>query len=76
MADSCPLEDKHGHAVNPHANAHYWNGLGDMIVKYKIKRKTTFGSDEIGVLGCGSEHEHIATSWTKKGPQYQQCAGT
>ena len=41
MADSHPLEDKRGHTVNPHTNAHYWNGLGDVIVKYKIKRKTT-----------------------------------
>ena len=76
MADSCPLEDKCGHAVNPHANMLYWNDLGDAIANYKIKRKTTFGSDEIGILACGAEREHVATSWTKKGPQYQQCAGT
>ena len=67
MADSHPLEDKRGSAVNPHANAHYWNDLGDAIAKYKIKRKTTFGSDEIGVLARGAEHEHVATSQTKKG---------
>jgi len=76
MADSRPLEDKRGRAVNPHANAYYWNDLGDVIGKYKIKRKTTFGSDEIGVVGRGAERERVATSRTKKGPQYQQRAGT
>ena len=76
MADSHPLEDKCGRAVNPHANAHYWNALGDVITKYKIKRKTTFGSDEIGILARGAEREHVATSRTKKRPQYQQRAGT
>ena len=60
----------------PHANAHYWNDLRDVIAKYKIKKKTTFGSDEIGVLARGAEHEHVATSQTKKGLQYQQRAGT
>ena len=76
MADSRPLEDKCRRAVNPHANAHYWNILGDVITKYKIKRKTTFGSDEIGILARGADRERVATSRTKKGPQYQQRAGT
>jgi len=57
MADSHPLEDKCGRAVNPHANTHYWNDLGDAIAKYKIKRQTTFGSDEIGILARGAECE-------------------
>jgi hypothetical protein len=76
MVDSRLLEDKHGCAVNPNANVLYWNGLGDVMTKYKIKRKTTFGSDEIGALACGAECEHVATSWAKKGLQYQQHAGT
>jgi len=76
MADSRPLEDKRGRAVNPNANVLYWNGLGDVMAKYKIKRKTTFGSDEIGVLARGAERERVATSRAKKGPQYQQRAGT
>jgi len=76
MADSRPLEDKCGHAVNPHANAHYWSELGGVFEKYKFKWEASFGSDEVGVLACGSEREHVITSQTKKGPQYQQCAGT
>jgi len=76
MADSRPLEDKRGRAVNPHANAHYWGELGGSFEKYKFKREATFGADEIGVLARGSERERVITSRKKKGPQYQQRAGT
>ena len=57
MADSRPLEDKHGHAVNPHANAHYWSELGGVFKKYKFKWEAIFGSDEVRVLARGSERE-------------------
>jgi len=76
MADSRPLEDKRGRAVNPHANTHYWGELGGSFEKYKFKREATFGSDEIGVLARGSERERVITSRKKKEPQYQQRAGT
>jgi hypothetical protein len=76
MTDSRPLEDKRGRAVNPHANAHYWGELAKSFEKYKFKREATFGSDEIGVMARGSEREHVITSRKKKGPQYQQRAGT
>jgi hypothetical protein len=76
MADSRPLEDKRGRAVNPHANTHYWDLLEGTIEKYAIKPKTTFGSDEVGVQARGAERERVATSRKKKGPQYQQRAGT
>jgi len=63
MANFHPLEDKHKCAVNPYANTFYWNDIRDAIAKYKIKRKTTFGSDKIGILACkAAEHEHIAIS--------------
>ena len=76
MADSCPLEDKHGCAINPHANTHYWGELRGSFEKYKFKQKATFGTDEIGVLAHSSERECVITSQKKKGPQYQQHAGT
>jgi len=76
MADSRPLEDKRGRAVNPHANVHYWGELGRSFDKYKFKRTASFGSDEIGVMARGSEHERVIASRKKKGPQYQQRAGT
>jgi hypothetical protein len=37
MADSRPLEDKRGRAVNLHANAHYWDELEKLFNKYKFK---------------------------------------
>jgi len=37
MADSRPLEDKRGRAVNPHADTHYWGELGRSFEKYKFK---------------------------------------
>jgi hypothetical protein len=76
MADSRPLEDKRGRAVNPHANTHYWGELDRSFQKYKFKQEASFGSDEIGVLARGSDRERVITSRKKKGPQYQQRAGT
>ena len=76
MADSRPLEDKRGHAVNPHANAHYWAELERLFEIYKFKREACFGSDEIGIMARGSDRERVITSRKRKGPQYQQRAGT
>jgi len=76
MADSRPLKDKRGRAVNPHANLHYWDLLETTIEKYNIKPKTTYGADEVGVQARGAGRERVATSRKKKGPQYQQRAGT
>ena len=76
MSDSRPLEDKHGRAVNPTANKHYWELIENLITKYRIREETTFGSDEVGVQSRGNERERVATSRKKKGPQYQQRAGT
>ena len=76
MSDSRPLEDKRGRAVNPTANKHYWELIESIVKKYGIREATTFGSDEVGVQSRGSERERVATSSKKKGPQYQQRAGT
>ena len=76
MSDSRPLEDKRGRAVNPTANKHYWELIENLVTKYRIREETTFGSDEVGVQSRGNERERVATSRKKKGPQYQQCAGT
>jgi hypothetical protein len=66
MADSRPLEDKRGRAVNLTANAHYWKLLEGSVNKYKIRPATTFGVDEVGVQARGNEHEHVATKRKKK----------
>jgi len=76
MADSRPLEDKRGRAINPTANAHYWYLLEDNVDTYKIRPATTFGVDEVGVQARGNERERVATKRKKKGPQYQQRSGT
>jgi hypothetical protein len=76
MVDSRPLEDKRGRAVNPHANTHYWAELERSFEKYNFKQEASFGSDEIGVMARGSDRERVITSQKKKGPQYQQRAGT
>lgn len=76
MSDSRPLEDKRSRAVNPTANKHYWELIESLITKYRIREETTFGSDEVGVQSRGNERERVATSSKKKGPQYQQRAGT
>jgi len=76
MADSCPLENKCGHAVNPHANMHYWGELGRSFKKYKFKQTASFGSDEFGVMAHSSERKRVIASQKKKEPQYQQHAGT
>jgi hypothetical protein len=56
-ADSRSLEEKRGRAVNPHANALYWELLDESYTQYKFKPKAIFGSDEVGVLARGSERE-------------------
>jgi hypothetical protein len=76
MADSRPLEDKRGRAVNPTANTHYWELLEGTVSRYKIRPDTTFGADEVGVQARGNERERVATKRKKKGPQYQQRSGT
>ena len=76
MADSRPLEDKRGRAVNPENNKEYFEILLDTQVTFRVRPETTFGVDEIGVQSRGGERERVATSRDHTGPQYQQRAGT
>jgi hypothetical protein len=66
MADSRPLEDKRGQAVNPTANTHYWELLEDTVSRYKIRPDTTFGADEVGVQACGNERDMLQPSTKKR----------
>ncbi|TFK58286.1 hypothetical protein BDN72DRAFT_782304 [Pluteus cervinus] len=76
MADSRPLEDKCGRGVNPATNSAWWKILLKTIEYFRITRRTTYGSDEIGVQNRAEEQERVMTSKDHKGPQYQQRAGT
>jgi len=76
MADTHPLKDKCGRAVNPTTNDEYWTLLEDTIIKYKITPETTFGTDEISVQPRGDDRERVFTPVGHKGPQYKQTAGT
>lgn len=76
MADSSPLEDKRGRAVNPENNKEFWELLKDAEAKPGVCPKTTFGSDEVGVPQRSEERERVVTSRDHTGPQYQQRAGT
>ncbi|TFK58277.1 hypothetical protein BDN72DRAFT_782315, partial [Pluteus cervinus] len=76
MADSRPLEDKHGRGVNPTTNGAWFGVLGGTVTHHNITRRVTFGTDELGVLNRGGERERVVTSRDQQGPQYQQKAGT
>jgi hypothetical protein len=76
LASSRPLEDKWGHAINPHTNAAYWLILGDSLTEYVIKQHNTYGSDEIGVQTQGGGERETVFAEQGKGTPYQQHAGT
>jgi len=76
MADSRPLEDKRGRAVNPENDKEYWVLLKDAEAMPGVCPATTFASDEVGVQERGGECERVVTSQDHTGPQYQQHAGT
>jgi len=76
IARSRPLEDKRGHATNPHNNEAWWKLLGDTITKYKIKEENTYASDEVGIQAQGGgECEYVFGPCMKAAP-YQQRSGT
>ena len=76
ITHSCPLEDKHGHAANPHTNDAWWKLLGETIVKYNIKPHNIYRSDEVGIQAQGGGKREYVFGTCKKAAPYQQHAGT
>jgi len=75
LSDSHPLEDKCGHAMNPHTNKAWFDLLEETICKYDIQPEDTYGTDEVGIQSHGTECEHVFGA-RHEGAQYQQCGGT
>ena len=75
LSDSCPLEDKCGHTVNPHTNKAWFDLLEETICKYDIQPEDTYGTDEVGIQSRGTEHECVFGTRCQ-GAQYQQCGET
>ncbi|PPQ85201.1 hypothetical protein CVT24_006495 [Panaeolus cyanescens] len=75
-ACSAPLEMKHGRAVNPEANARYWELLKKTIIDFNIKPHNIYGSDKCGVIEHGTEREVVIAGRGTKGPIYQQRSGS
>lgn len=71
---SCPLEVKHGQAVNPAMNEAWFNLVEETFTKYNIKAHNTYAVDKLGCQPSGGEEERIIGGW-KPGPQYQQRDG-
>jgi len=59
LSDSHPLEDKCGRAVNPHTNKAWFDLLEETICKYDIQPEDTYGTDEVGIQSCGTEHRRV-----------------
>ena len=75
LSDSCPLEEKRGHAVNPHTNKAWFDLLEETICKYNIQPEDTYSTDEVGVQSRGTECKCVFGA-RHQGMQYQQCGGT
>ena len=57
---SCPLEDKCGHATNPHMNDAWWKLVGKTIEKYDVKLHNIYGTNEVGIQAQGDgKHKYI-----------------
>lgn len=70
-----PLEEKRGQGANPHADAAWWELLGETLTKYNIKPENIYGVDEVGIQPQGGQRERVIGG-RKKAPQYQQRGGT
>ena len=76
IARSRPLEDKHGHAANPHTNDAWWKLLGETIKNYNIRPENIYGSDEVGIQAQGGGEREFVFGACRKAAPYQQRAGT
>jgi hypothetical protein len=70
------LQEKRGQGANPYANEAWWKLLRGVLEKYGIKLENIYGGDEVGIQTQTGEQERVFGSRKKKGPQYQQRAGT
>ena len=74
LSDSHPLEEKHGHAVNPHTNKAWFYLLEETICKYNIQPEDIYSTDEVSIQSCGTECECVFSA-RHQGMQYQQHGG-
>ncbi|KAG6328433.1 hypothetical protein ID866_10657 [Astraeus odoratus] len=72
---SCPLDSKHGHAVNPNTHKAWFDLLETVHNKLDNDEDCIYAADEIGISPQSGNRECIIGG-KNPGPQYQQCTGS